>query len=258
MFESSTLSVSLCSSSYFALSFHAELTDDIPTGWQPTGKVYCIEVEPQGDSDGDSMETYPLSIEIIFAHTPNYPDQAPLFKVRSVRGLSDEAIQQLQNILVPQVDENLGMSMIYTLISAAQDQINNLAANQSGPSNNPEAERRKMLEAEEARLAELRAHGTPVTPDTFDEWKSRFDAEMNLEKVNLKPDKLALGQGGKMTGRQWFQQHETAKDEEGETEGRVGYESWSEEEEDVSDWSSDLDDNDDILDEILADKQATL
>jgi hypothetical protein len=240
---------------------NAELTHDIPTGWQPTGKVYCIAIEPQDDGDGNSIETYPLSIEVVFAHTPNYPDQAPLFKVRSVRGLSDEAIQRLQNMLEPQIDENLGMSMIYTLISAAQDQINNLAANQSGPSNNPEAERRKMLEAEEARLAELRVHGTPVTPDTFNEWKLRFDAEMNLEKVNLKPDKLALGQGGKMTGRQWFQQHETAKGEGGETEGRVGYGSWSEEEGDVSDWSSDSNDDnedDDILDEFLADKQATL
>lgn len=200
-----------------------------------------------------------LSIEIVFAHTKNYPDQAPLFKVRSVRGLSDEAIQQLQNKLEPQIDENLGMSMIYTLISAAQDRINELAADQSGPANNPEAERRKLLEAEEARLAELRAHGTPVTPETFNEWKLKFDAEMNLERVNLKPDKLALNQGGRMTGRQWFQQHETARGEEGETEGRAGYSSWSEEEEDVSDWSSDTDDDDDdILDEILADRQATL
>jgi hypothetical protein len=235
---------------------NAELTDGIPTGWQPTGKVYCVAIEPQDDGDTNSIEAYPLSIEVVFAHTPNYPDQAPLFKVRSVRGLSDEAIQRLQNVLEPQIDENLGMSMMYTLILAAQDQINNLAANQSGPSNNPEAQRRKMLEAEEARLAELRVHGTPVTLDTFNEWKLRFDAEMNLEKVNLKPDKLALGQGEKMTGRQWFRQHETAKDEEGETEGRVGYESWSEEEEYVSDWNSN--DDDDILDEFLADKQATL
>ena len=39
------------------------------------------------------------------------------------------------------------------------------------PSSDPEAERRRQEEEEERRIAELRAHGTPVTPEAFAEWK---------------------------------------------------------------------------------------
>ncbi len=55
-----------------------------------------------------------------------------------------------------------------------QDKASALAV----PSSDPEAEERRRREAEEQRLAELRAHGTPVTPEAFAEWKARFEAEM--------------------------------------------------------------------------------
>jgi hypothetical protein len=42
----------------------------------------------------------------------------------------------------------------------------------------PAAARKAAEEAEERRLAEIRSHGTPVTPDTFAPWKERFYAEL--------------------------------------------------------------------------------
>ncbi len=42
----------------------------------------------------------------------------------------------------------------------------------------PLAARKAAEEAEERRLADVRAHGTPVTPATFAQWKARFDGEM--------------------------------------------------------------------------------
>ena len=47
----------------------------------------------------------------------------------------------------------------------------------------PQEVKRRAIEAEEARLAAQRAHGTQVTPDTFQDWQKRFVAEVALEKA---------------------------------------------------------------------------
>ena len=45
--------------------------------------------------------------------------------------------------------------------------------------------KKRAIEAEEARLAAQRAHGTQVTPETFVTWRKHFDTEMILEKTRL-------------------------------------------------------------------------
>ena len=58
------------------------------------------------------------------------------------------------------------------------------AAGQEAPMD-PAAARKAEDEAEERRLAEIRSHGTMVTPQTFAEWKQRFDAETALQRSRL-------------------------------------------------------------------------
>ena len=50
------------------------------------------------------------------------------------------------------------------------------------PELDPAAVKRAAEEAEERRLAEIRAHGTPVTPDTFAPWKARFYADLKAAR----------------------------------------------------------------------------
>jgi hypothetical protein len=89
-----------------------------------------------------------------------------------------------------------------------------------GPSLDPEAERKRREAEEEVRIAELRAHGTAVTPEAFAGWKAKFDAEMALQRAKLQPvdggDKR-----GKLTGKQWFMQQEAMHREVGQ-EGSGG------------------------------------
>jgi hypothetical protein len=47
----------------------------------------------------------------------------------------------------------------------------------------PAAARKAVEEAEERRLAEIRSHGTPVTPATFAPWKERFYAELKAARA---------------------------------------------------------------------------
>ena len=47
----------------------------------------------------------------------------------------------------------------------------------------PAEAKRRAIEAEEARLAAQRAHGTQVTPENFGDWRTHFDAELALQKA---------------------------------------------------------------------------
>jgi len=204
-----------------------------------------------------------VGIELVFAHTPAYPDDAPLLKARSLRGLADAEVAALQSLLEGQVDENLGMPMIYTLITSAQDWVNERAAEMAVPVVDPEAERKQREEEEEARIAALRAHGTPVTPETFKEWKLRFDAEMQVAKMELQdPGLSAAAAKGKMTGKAWFLQQEAQHIEieepdleEDEEDGEGSRSDWSgEDNEEGFDENAEFSDEDDedMLNDMLA------
>ena len=55
-------------------------------------------------------------------------------------------------------------------------------ASQDAASIDPAVAKKAAEEAEERRLAEIRSHGTMVTPHTFAEWKACFEAEMALAR----------------------------------------------------------------------------
>lgn len=219
--------------------FAEVVTHDIPSTWNPSFKVFRIAIAPQGDEDALPSE-YPLHIELVFSHTPSYPDEPPLLKARGLRGFSDVDIEGLQSLLEEMIKENLGMAMIYTLITFAQEWLNEFSARSAEPVYDPEIERKRALEAEEARIAELRRHGTPVTPETFEAWRRKFEQESALDQ--LKIGEVQVAGPGRMTGRQWFQQGDGLNAAEEEEEEEEGWSDSSEEEEE------------DFLDEFLASK----
>ena len=67
---------------------------------------------------------------------------------------------------------------------------------------------KRQQEAEEQRMAELRAQGTPVTEQTFAAWKQRFDAELRLQRAQLEPETVSRDKGP--SGKIFFQSQEAA------------------------------------------------
>ena len=51
----------------------------------------------------------------------------PFAYARSLKGLSDADVAALQRLVDDQVEENLGMAMIYTIIAAAQEWLRDKA-----------------------------------------------------------------------------------------------------------------------------------
>ncbi|KAG2436662.1 hypothetical protein HXX76_006190 [Chlamydomonas incerta] len=178
-----------------------EYEGNLPSGWVAAGKSYKVIIAPE-DEDGGESGDYPLKAELLFAHTPKYPEEPPSYKLRSVTGLSDADLAEATAVLEEQVASNLGMAMIYTLIGAAKEWLQ--ARVSSGPAEDPDLERRKADEAAEKKRAEARAHGHPVTPEAFQEWKLKFDAEMAAAKARalegLKDDDKAK----RLSGKAWF------------------------------------------------------
>jgi hypothetical protein len=92
------------------------------------------------------------------------------------------------------------MAMIYNLVTAAQEWLAaRTAAGPGGGGLDPEAEEKRRREEEEAARAAARAHGTPVTSESFTAWRQQYEAEVALQKAQLaegsKDDKA-----GRLTG----------------------------------------------------------
>jgi hypothetical protein len=65
------------------------------------------------------------------------------------------------------------MAMIFTLVGAATEWLRTKAGSLS--KEDPAAARKKAEAEEDARRAAARAHGTPVTPAAFAEWKAKVN-----------------------------------------------------------------------------------
>ena len=166
------------------------------------------------------------------------------------------------------------MAMVYQIVTAAQEWLAARLAARAGP--DPEAERRRAEAEEEARHQALRAHGTPVTPDSFAEWRRRFEAEAAAAKAAAAAgsgaDKAGGGGGAagageqRLTGKAWFLKQAAAGELVSGSEDEDAYEAVpaeegldaapaaddDDEDEDEEEWEpSDDDEDDDDDDEML-------
>ncbi|XP_021294637.1 RWD domain-containing protein 1 [Herrania umbratica] len=196
------------------------------------------------DDDTDQSTNTPVQLALIFSHTEKYPDEPPLLNVKSIRGIQTRDLKVTKEKLEQEASENLGMAMIYTLVTSAKEWLSERYGQDADADN---------AEEEEATKDEVIVpHGEPVTVDTFLAWRERFEAELALERAKLMPESaLTAPKEKKLTGRQWFESgRATAKGAAPVNEG-----SDEEDEEDVDFDDDDFeDDEEDMLEHYLAEK----
>jgi len=146
--------------------------------------------------DEDSIE---VSCTVQFTFTETYPEAAPLFEiVEQSDNFEDKHVERLTETLAEQAEENLGMVMIYTLVSAVQEYLVTITEEIQ---KDKDAER-KRKEDEIRAAEEIKYKGTPVTRENFLEWKEAFDREM----LAIGKQKIEVRKGPKKpTGRQLFE-----------------------------------------------------
>ncbi len=124
--------------------------------------------------------------------------------------------------LQPTIEENMGMAMIFTLVSTLKDSAELLIS-----------ERQQAVQAlQDVRKAELeeaenrKFHGTAVTIKSFLDWRAKFMKEMEDEELRRKEEKEAEDkkkrgpkEEKKPTGRELWEKGLVGKVEEDEEGG---------------------------------------
>ncbi|KAL5757628.1 hypothetical protein ACOSP7_020239 [Xanthoceras sorbifolium] len=212
------------------------------SGLNTSNQCFQITLSPQ-DDEADESTTPPVQLALIFAHTEKYPDEPPLLNVQSLRGIQSADLKILKEKLEREASENLGMAMIYTLVSSAKEWLSEIYSQDTDLDNTAEEE----AEKDDVIIP----HGEPVTLETFLAWRERFEAELALERAKLMPESaLSAPKEKKLTGRQWFESGR-ATTKGTATAAEVSDE---EDEEDIDFEDDDFeDDEDDMLEHYLAD-----
>ncbi|XP_025858098.2 RWD domain-containing protein 1 isoform X1 [Vulpes vulpes] len=147
---------------------------------------------------GENDETVQTTLK--FTYSEKYPDEAPLYEIFSQENLEDNDVSDILKLLALQAEENLGMVMIFTLVTAVQEKLNEIV--DQIKTRREEEKKQKEKEAEEAEKQLF--HGTPVTIENFLSWKAKFDAELlEIKKKRMKEEEQA-GKN-KLSGKQLFE-----------------------------------------------------
>ncbi|RDA83075.1 hypothetical protein CP532_2556 [Ophiocordyceps camponoti-leonardi (nom. inval.)] len=133
-----------------------------------------------------------------------HPDDDPHHPYLSV---ADDR-QQLLADLEATIQENLGIAMVFTLVSSLREAAEALV--QKRLDDEADIRQEALLAAE--REENNKFHGTPVTPETFREWRRAFRAEMEEKDRRDEEDRLAELKRAKikepvklLTGRQLWE-----------------------------------------------------
>ncbi|TFK29918.1 RWD-domain-containing protein [Coprinopsis marcescibilis] len=144
-----------------------------------------IQIEAEQDEELDGTPNIKLLLSV---HYPeSYPDALPDLKLSVVNGeISEKDLESLTKDLVSVGEENVGMAMTFTLVAHLREQLTKLARSNENEKVRLEQEKeRKILEDEEART-----RGTPVTAESFNAWKAKFDEEMSRLRAKEEEEKL--------------------------------------------------------------------
>lgn len=160
-----------------------------------------------------------------------YPDEAPHLEL-SAAGDGSEAPHPFFSVADDRADllaqleetvrENLGMAMVFTLVSALKDAAEQLVLSRRAEATARQEEVRLVAE----RLENAKFNGTLVTRETFTKWRDGFVREMEEsrardEEARLAELKKARGpkEPTKLTGRQLWEKGLVGKIEEEEDDG---------------------------------------
>jgi len=141
--------------------------------------------------DEDELQSCTISFELPSA----YPEVVPEIELTTENSDLQDDVENILTKLNQLALENIGLPMVYTLASAAQEELNRIT--ELMQQRRIEEENRKKLEEEESerRIFE----GTKVTVENFLAWKTRFDEEMGRVKAQVVDPSMR-----RLTGKEQF------------------------------------------------------
>ncbi|KAI1479886.1 hypothetical protein K445DRAFT_317667 [Daldinia sp. EC12] len=203
--------------------FPDEITDISETEYRISIKLDL----PDDDSDEASE---PPTLILHVRYPDAYPDEAPILDLSPPQNApphphfavaSDKA--QLLKGLEDTIQENLGMAMVFTLVTTLKEEAEQLILDRRAAAARVHEEAILAAEREENK----KFHGTPVTPETFMKWREGFLKEMEEKQRREEEERLAEMKKGKvkepvrLTGRQLWERGLAGKGDEGEDDDGI-------------------------------------
>lgn len=200
-----------------------------------------LEVGPEEDGE-EGPGGVPLRAKLTCGLGNGYPQAPPALLVTAKSGISDAEAKQLEAKLNGEAEGRVGMPMILDLYEVAREALRERAGMPSETPEAPEtAEEKRMREEREAeeRLEQVRSKGTPATYERLAAFLERLEAEYALSQAKVG------GVNERPTGKEVFF----------ERGGKDGREVAEEALEEVD--QGDVEDEDDeaLLDELLAEDE---
>ncbi|OWR42965.1 RWD domain-containing protein 1 [Danaus plexippus plexippus] len=158
---------------------------------------FSIPIKSEEYDEGEG-----LACELVFTYTPKYPEELPSLEINTEESF-DEIVDknELYKHLMEQANENLGMVMIFTLVSAGQEWLN-----EKWDSIKKDREEAVLLKKKAEEEAEMkRFEGTRVTVESFLAWRKQFEIEMGIPAKREKENK----DKNKLTGKELFMRDTT-------------------------------------------------
>jgi len=172
---------------------------------------FSLSGAADGGTYGDLTFTAGFTLRVAFPES--YPEVAPQVDLVDLTGEleDDEGMTgKLRDIVAETIEENLGMAMVFAIHAAVQEQLEDmLVKRRDAAEHETEAAKAAEIEAEIARYTS----GTHVTPESFEEWKVKFEEEMAPMRARLRKESQTTVDG-KLTGRQLFEQKKIKNDSE--------------------------------------------
>ncbi|XP_059611259.1 RWD domain-containing protein 1 [Phlebotomus argentipes] len=137
-----------------------------------------------------------LQCQLIFTYTEKYPDTAPLVEIEDPINFLEDYEERLVKHIEETVAEHLGMEMIFSLVSSAQEWLNQ---RWDDVKREEELSRERRLREEEEQ-EQKKFEGTRVSVETFLAWKTTFEDELGITQKRLKES----AENRKLTGRELF------------------------------------------------------
>lgn len=148
----------------------------------------------------------------------DYPDKAPNLDLSPAEdddgggarhplfGVAEDK-DELLRALAPVVEENLGMAMVFTLVTTLKEEAEQLVERRKQAA----ARAREEVLAAAEREENKKFHGTPVTRETFLQWREGFIREMEEAQRREEEERAAemkkarIKDPTKLSGRQLWE-----------------------------------------------------